>query len=297
MDQMSKTILLVEDNPDDAKLTLRAFKRNTMLRIIFAAALTLCTALAGAQSVRIGGTGSALGTMRQQADALHATGTQTRISVLQALGSRGAIRALLAGGIEIAVVSRPLTAEETARGLTLTEYAVTPLVFATWPGNPVDSVSTTELADIYAARRTHWPDRTPVRLVLRSSADSDTQLISGISEGLRDAVAAAGRRPGMILADTDTEAANLIERTEGSLGPTSLALLLSERRHAKILTLDGVAPSVKALADGRYRLQKRLYLVTGPRANAGAREFVAFVQSPAGRVILERTGHLASAAR
>jgi two-component system response regulator len=31
MDQMSKTILLVEDNPDDVKLTLRAFKRNNML--------------------------------------------------------------------------------------------------------------------------------------------------------------------------------------------------------------------------------------------------------------------------
>jgi two-component system response regulator len=31
MDQMSKSILLVEDNPDDAQLTLRAFKRNNML--------------------------------------------------------------------------------------------------------------------------------------------------------------------------------------------------------------------------------------------------------------------------
>jgi phosphate transport system substrate-binding protein len=228
---------------------------------------------------------------------LHATGTQTRISVLQALGSRGAIRALFAGDIEIAVVARPLTAEETARGLTLTEYAATPLVFATWPGNPADGVSTTELADLYAARRAHWADRTPVRLVLRSSSDSDTQIVSGISEGLRDAVAAAGRRPGMIVADTDTEAANLIERTKGSLGPTTLALLLSERRNAKILKLDGVAPSVKALADGRYRLQKRFYLVTGPRASAGARQFVAFVQSPAGRTILERTGHLPTAAR
>ena len=34
MDQMSKTILLVEDNPDDVKLTLRAFKRNNMLNPI-----------------------------------------------------------------------------------------------------------------------------------------------------------------------------------------------------------------------------------------------------------------------
>ena len=37
MDQMSKTILLVEDNPDDAKLSLRAFKRNKMLNPIVVA--------------------------------------------------------------------------------------------------------------------------------------------------------------------------------------------------------------------------------------------------------------------
>ena len=34
---MSKTILLVEDNPDDAKLTLRAFERNKMLNPIVVA--------------------------------------------------------------------------------------------------------------------------------------------------------------------------------------------------------------------------------------------------------------------
>jgi len=34
---MSKTILLVEDNPDDAKLSLRAYKRNKMLNPIVVA--------------------------------------------------------------------------------------------------------------------------------------------------------------------------------------------------------------------------------------------------------------------
>jgi CheY-like chemotaxis protein len=37
MDQLSKTILLVEDNPDDAKLTLRAFKRNNMVNPVIVA--------------------------------------------------------------------------------------------------------------------------------------------------------------------------------------------------------------------------------------------------------------------
>ena len=37
MDQISKTILLVEDNPDDVKLTLRAFKRNNMLNPVVVA--------------------------------------------------------------------------------------------------------------------------------------------------------------------------------------------------------------------------------------------------------------------
>jgi phosphate transport system substrate-binding protein len=58
-----------------------------------------------------------------------------------------------------------------------------------------------------------------------------------------------------------------------------------------------VAPSAKSLADGRYGLEKRFYIVTVPRSGPGAREFVAFVQSRAGRAILERTGHLPAAAR
>lgn len=37
MDQINKTILLVEDNPDDVKLTLRAFKRNNMLNPVIVA--------------------------------------------------------------------------------------------------------------------------------------------------------------------------------------------------------------------------------------------------------------------
>lgn len=59
MDQMSKSILLVEDNPDDAKLTLRAFNRNNMLNPVIVArdgveALD-CLFARGAFAARAGG--------------------------------------------------------------------------------------------------------------------------------------------------------------------------------------------------------------------------------------------------
>jgi len=252
---------------------------------------------AQAETVRVAGTGSALGAMRLLADAFHATGTPIRVSVLPAIGSGGGIKAVLGGGAETAVISRPITAEEQARGAAALEYARTPFVFATWPGNPIDGVTLAELADLYAGKRTQWATRTPVRLVLRPMADIDTRLVAGLSPALREAVASAGKRPGMIVADTDNDAADMIERTEGSFGVTALGLVLSERRKIKVLKLDGVAPSAKSLADGRYGLEKRFYIVTVPRSGPGAREFVAFVQSRAGRAILERTGHLPAAAR
>lgn len=260
------------------------------------ASFASCSVPAQAETVRIAGTGSALGNMRLLADAFHATGTSIQISVLPAIGSGGGIKAAIAGAAEIAVISRPVTAEEQARGASAMEYARTPLVFATWPGNPIDGVTLAELADMYAGTRAQWATRTPVRLVLRPAADVDTQIMAGLSPALRDAVALAGKRPGMIVADADSDAANLIERTEGSFGATALGLVLSERRNLKVLKLDGVAPSAKALADERYGLQKRLYLVTVPRSGPAAREFVAFVQSRTGRAILERTGHVPVAA-
>jgi phosphate transport system substrate-binding protein len=108
---------------------------------------------------------------------------------------------------------------------------------------------------------------------------------------MREATQAAEQRRGMSFAITDQDAANNIERTPGALGPSTLALILSENRQLKALMLNGIAPSAKSIADGTYPLYKQLLLVTGPKTLPAAHEFVTFVLSPAGREILLRTGH------
>jgi ABC-type phosphate transport system substrate-binding protein len=57
------------------------------------------------------------------------------------------------------------------------------------------------------------------------------------------------------------------------------------------LTLDGVEPTAANGAAGRYPHVKRFFYITRTEASADVRRFIAFVNSPAGRDILARTGH------
>ena len=127
--------------------------------------------------------------------------------------------------------------------------------------------------------------------MLRPIGDSDSEFIKAMSPAMRDAKSAAERRKGMVFAVTDQEAARAIENVPGAVGPSTLALLISEKRALKPLALDGVVPSAQTIANGSYPLAKTLLIVTGPKSPPEAHGFVAFVQSAAGRDILRQSGH------
>jgi phosphate transport system substrate-binding protein len=263
--------------------------------LLAAAALWALTGQANAQAeakeIKIGGTGAGLGTMQLLAQAFARLQPDVRVTVLPSMGSGGGIKAVLAGAIQIGVSSRPLNPAEAQAGAAAVEYGRTPLVFGAAVGSKATGISTRQLVDAYAGTSNEWPDGSKLRLVLRPIGDSDTESIKAISPALHDAVTAAEQRKGMVFTITDQEAADSLEKIPGALGPTTLALLLSEKRALKPLALDGVMPSVQTIANGSYRLFKTLQLISGPKSTPEARAFIAFVQSPAGREILQQTGH------
>ena len=272
--------------------------RTARRRAMLACALFSLTAGASAQSqgaqnqdVRIGGTGAALGTMQQLAQAYAKAVPGARVVVLASMGSGGGIKAVLAGAVQIGLSSRPLSEAETQAGAVAVEYGRTPFVFATAANNPVAGISTQNLADFYAGKADTWPDGSKLRLVLRPIGDSDSEAIKAMSPAMRDAKNAAEQRKGMVFTVTDQETASAVEKISGALGPSTLALLLSEKRALKALALDGVVPSAQSIANGSYPLHKQLLLVTGPKSPPEALAFVGFVRSPAGRDILQQTGH------
>jgi phosphate transport system substrate-binding protein len=263
--------------------------------------LTACLSVVGtllclspeirAEDLRIGGTGAALGTMQFMATAFERVHPEHHVSVLPSMGSKGGIKAVVAGAIDLAVSSRALASDEIAAGASGTPYGRTPLVFATGRTAPGQTISWPELADAYAGKLTQWPDGTRIRLVMRPSGDADTERIKAVSPAMREAVAIAEQRKGMTFAITDQDAADQLEKVPGALGPLTLAQILSEKRSLKALRLNGVAPDAATLADGSYPMHKEMLFVTGGKTGAAAQSFMAFVRSPAGRAVLVQTGH------
>lgn len=241
--------------------------------------------------VRIGGSGGPLATMPLLAEAFQKTHPQARFVIVPSLGSGGGIKALRAGAIDVALVSRALKDTERSPDTISTEYARTPFVFAAAVRAGLPGITTTELIRIYRGEQTTWPNGRPLRLVLRPKMDSDTEIIKSLSPEMSQAVDAALAREGMIVALTDKASAESIETIPGAMGATTLTQIISEKRELQALALDGVMPSLKTLAEGKYPYYKAFFVVTGPGSNPLARQFAVFLQSPAGRELLQINGH------
>ena len=241
--------------------------------------------------LRTGGTGAALGTIRLLADALKKHNPQFSLEIMPNLGSGGGLKALDKGAIHFALISRPLSAEEAASGFSAFEYGRTPFVLAT-SKKGVANLTLAQIADIYAAKRTTWADGTPIRIVLRPANDADTGALGSFSPAVKEGLALAMARDGMVTGITDQDSANDIARLAGGLGTSTLALLLSEKRPLHPIAIDGVAPSTKALAEGKYPYAKSVYIVTRGGAPEPLAKFIEFVRSAEGRRILAENGHL-----
>jgi phosphate transport system substrate-binding protein len=266
------------------------------MRTHLAAVLLLLAAPGPAtgDELRVGGTGTALGTMREIAAAYMRAHPGTTVTVLPSLGSGGAIKAAAAGAIDVGLTGRRLEADERGLAVRALEYARTPLVFIAGPKVGVENVTTAELARIYRGELERWPGGERVRLVMRPRIDVDHEHLRALSPEMTEALEAAFSREGMLLASTNQECNEIVARTPGAIGPSSLTQVITEPMPVKVLAWNGVAPTIESVASGKYPVTKPLYLVVRPAPSAAVRSFLAFLSSEEARSILARTGNLPS---
>lgn len=275
-------------------------KKFPLLSMIFFLALLLAALAAktGAAdqpvTLKIAGSGGNYGGVKALAQAFQKQEPQIHIVFPPTLGSTGGIKAVLAGAIDLAMSTRPPTPEEIQRGAVAHPYGRTPFLFATPDKQEAAAARFTlnDIAMIYAGKITTWPDGKPLRLVVRPEIDYDAVLLKQMSPEIAKVVREAESRPGMRIAVTDTDNANLLVELQGGLGTMGLAQILGDKLPLYPLSLGGAAPTPENLKNGTYPYSKSFSLVTGLHPKAEVKKFLEFVFSPQGQEILRQTGHL-----
>jgi ABC-type Fe3+ transport system substrate-binding protein len=95
----------------------------------------------------------------------------------------------------------------------------------------------------------------------------------------------------MIVAVTDFDNGEILEKIRGALGWMTLAQLISEKRSLTPLPIDNIMPSEANFASGVYPLFRSFSVVTGSKSSPLAKAFIEFLTSAEGREILLRNGH------
>ncbi len=277
------------------EIDMRSNDSQTFLKIAFLCFIIAWIALPSSchagDVIKVGGTGSGLGVMKLLGEAYIKKNPQTRVQVMPNLGSSGGIRGVVKGILDVGISARPLRDDEKNYKLSLTEYARTPFVVVVRQDTAISDLRMEDLVGIYNGSIQAWPDGRRVRPVLRPAEDIVTQLAKEMSPDMAKAVDTVMSRRGMIIAVTDQDATTTIENTPGAVGFSTLGQMITEKPRLKVLSLNGVYPTIMTLSNGSYKYNKRLILVARREQSAQVRNFLGFIASPEGRKILEESGY------
>jgi phosphate transport system substrate-binding protein len=256
------------------------------LRTVFLGSLGLMMAVSPAlgETLKVGGTGAVSELLIQLAPAYKAE-TGMDLQVIAGLGSSGALNAVADGKLGMAVSARDLSAKEQARGLKVATTLRTPFGLVTSRTGP-DGLKSTEIAKLYGANASAWPDGTPILITLRPADESDNLVLAECFPGMAEALRHLRKRPDLSIAATDQDNANIAEKVPGSLAGASLTQIVTEKRNLRFVSIDGVAASLENYENGSYPYGKTLYVVVPPAIGPEAVAFLAFLAKPATQALL-----------
>ena len=190
--------------------------------------------------------------MKMLASTFEKTAPGVEAQVLPSVGSGGGIRAVAQGAIDVGISSRTLKEEESKMGLSVTAYAKTPFILVVRENIPIAGLSSGALAKIFRGETQTWPNGERIRLIMRPATETDTLLAKNISHEMSWAVDAALSREGMLVALTDQDSIQMLDKTPGAIGFTTSTQVVTEKRRLKILSLDGELPVVSSRIKRSY---------------------------------------------
>lgn len=214
------------------------------------------------------------------------------IKVLSSIGSSGGIKGVYKGKITLGLVSRPFRGIERTWGLKSLPYARTVIVFGANPSVPDDNLSTKDVLDIYAGKRSKWSDGSRIVVLVREDGDSSAEVLAKTIAGFKDILENAWRSGIWRIEYRDSECNASIGRIRNALGWTDLGSIRLGNHKIKPLKFNGVVPAAESLLSGKYPFYKDLVFVYREPLPEPLRKFTDFVRSEEGTELIRENGYM-----
>lgn len=198
-------------------------------------------------------------------------------------GSVVGIEDLRNGKVDFAAACRSKGAGDPA-DIEFVQVAWDALVFIVHQSNPVNNVSLEDVRSLYAGRITDWREfggpSAPVKVFISRTK----QGLSGVEASTKALVLQGGEpveTANVLFAASTGIVEQLVEETRQGFATTGITS--ARKRKVKMLKVNGVTPTNKAIIQGRYPMKRPLFLLVPKSAKPEVKRFVAFTLSKEGQ--------------
>ena len=213
---------------------------------------------------------------------------------LQPFSTISGLDAVNSGTADIAGSSRPpMPGRAEEQGTNFLPIAWDGLVMITSPKNPVSNLTLKQLHDIYLGNVTDWSE------VGGAPGEIDLYGVAGPLDGSEYSLRVLLFHKGDMVVSIPRIYLNVDKLEEGiAIDPRGLGLSTYSSAHAnaalKMLSIEGIAPSTAAIADGSYPLYDTLFLATREDAknHEAISKFALYTQTEPAQAVLRRHGLL-----
>ncbi|UQZ87927.1 phosphate ABC transporter substrate-binding protein [Deltaproteobacteria bacterium Smac51] len=264
----------------------------TLLLLLLTLALIHPSALAGANEnvLRISGSSTVLPIAQRAAEYFMGLHPNLQLSV-SGTGSGEGIKALVENATDIATSSRDLKPKEIERmegaGIHLERHivAIDCVVVVVHPDNPVSDLTLKQLKGLYDGQFQNWSD---IGGFDKQVVAINRDVSSGTFETWLEMVLQGERyRRDAQMQTSSGGVAYAVSGNKYAIGYIGLGYVTPK---VKVVTINGVRPSLSTIRNGQYPLARELYMFTRPDAPEVALKFIDFLTTPAGRRLVEKEG-------
>lgn len=254
-------------------------------------ALAACAAVAGLAScardggeatpgpLRYAGSSTISETVLPELIAGYEQATGHKFGAVSKEGSVAGFRAMMEGKASVAGMSRALRSAEKAQSPFYEIIGYDAVAVFVHPDNPVGALSSGQLKDIFTGKLTNWKQVGGPDLPIEAVREHDDGRRATVQMFREVALESAALGPATEL-DLPSECVRYVGRGRGAITYASLSFA---GKDVKIVTLDGIAPTMQTVRSGEYGLSRPLLLVSKTVPSGELKVFFSVALSPQGQ--------------